>query len=277
MTDSRRIGLWVTLAAALAYCSWLGIHWLPLPYSDKELAASASRVWDIKNEITSHHHLPWWTPNFMSGSSYAINHSRGFYLVPWIAFSAFTDLESAGKLMALLAIFASALAMYGCARHFLRSEWAATLAAMAYMLHPEQIIRAAGAEHMTISLFFPFMPLLWWTFARMLDSGKTRDVVLCALVAVFAMWTDNKQAVISFFYLAGYLVYWLWTHRQDFARTARTLGLLAAFGLTMGAVLIVPGIVEAKYVKLFDGDPLSEWQKGYAFKSLFGLLTVTAW
>ncbi len=274
MTDSRRIGLWVTLAVALAYCIWLGAHWLPLPYSDKELSASASRVWDIKTELRDHHRLPWWTPNFMSGSSYAINYTRGFYLLPWIAFSAFTDLESAGKLIALLAIFASGLAMYGCARHFLRHDWAAALAAIAYMLHPEQLIRAAGAEHITISLFFPFIPLLWWTFARMLESGKLRDIVLCAFTAVFAMWTDNKQAVLNFLYLAFYLVYWLWPkeRRRNLAATGRTLGLLAAIGLAIGAVIIVPGLIEAKYIKLFVGEPLAEWQKNYAFHSLFGLV-----
>ena len=37
-------------------------------------------------------------------------------------------------------------------------------------------------------------------------------------------------------------------------------------------MLIVPGLVEAKYIKLFAGDPLREWQKNYAFRSLFGLV-----
>lgn len=274
MPDSQRIGLWVTLAAALAYCLWLGAHWLPLSYSDKELAASASRVWDIKRELVAGHGLPWWTPNFMSGSSYAINHSRGFYLIPWIAFSTFTDLATAGKLMALLAIFVSGLAMYGCARYFLRNEWAAALAGIAFVLHPAQLNRAAGAEHMTIALFFPFIPLLWWTFARMLTTSRPRDIAVCALTACLAMWTDNKQAVINFVFLACYLVYWFWPkeRRTQLATTGRTFGLLAVLGLATGSILIVPGLVEAKYVKLFAGDPLTEWQKNYSFKSLFGLV-----
>jgi len=277
MTESaqpRRVGLWLTAAFALVYCLWLGSNWLPLPYSDKELSASASRVWDIKSELVAGHGLPWWTPNFMSGSSYAINHSRGFYLIPWIAFSVFTDLETAGKLMALLAIFASGLAMYGCARHFLRNDWAAALAGIAFVLHPAQLNRAAGAEHMTIALFFPFIPLLWWTFARMLATNQPRDIALCALTACFAMWTDNKQAVINFFFLAVYLIYWFWPkeRRAHLSTTGRTFGLLVILGLATGAVLIVPGLVEAKYVKLFAGDPLVEWQKNYSFKSLFGLV-----
>ena len=72
----QRFGLWITLVAALVYCAWLGAHWLPLGMSDKELAASASRVWDIKREIVQHHSLPWWTPYYMSGSSYGLN--KGF-------------------------------------------------------------------------------------------------------------------------------------------------------------------------------------------------------
>ena len=31
-----KTGLWITFVAALVYCVWLAIHWLPLGYSDKE-------------------------------------------------------------------------------------------------------------------------------------------------------------------------------------------------------------------------------------------------
>lgn len=265
-------GLWVTVAVALAYCIWLGMHWLPLGLSEHELSGSASRVWDIKREISQHHFLPWWTPYFMSGSSYGLNHGRGFYLVPWIFLSMFTDLITAGKLMALLAIFAGAMSMYFCAWHFLKHDWAATLAAVAFLLHPEQIIRAAGAEHMTIILFFPFMPLLWLTLARALESNTFRDTFLCALVAVLAWWTDNKQAFTMFLFLFGYALYWLWPRRQLWRSIARTCGLLAAMGLAMGSWMLVPGVVESGYVKLFYGDPLAAWQKGFAFKSLLGLV-----
>ena len=292
-SQPRSIGLWITLAVALLYCSWLAWHWLPLSYSDKELAASASRVWDIKTELVTHHQLPWWTPNFMSGSSYAINHSRGFYLLPWLAFSAFTDLATAGKLTALLAIFASAIAMYFCARHFLggrgvdqttedaarrevhpSTEWATVLAAIAFMLHPEQIIRAAGAEHITISLFFPFIPLLWLTFARLLETGQRREICLFALTGVLAMWTDNKQAVVNFPFLLAYLIFWLWPkeHRQNLPSLARTFGWLLLIALALGAFIIIPGLTEMKQLKLFTGDPLVGWQKNYAFRSLFALV-----
>lgn len=60
--STTRIGLWIVLAVALAYTGWLGWHWLPLGYSDKEMSGSISRAWDIKNELVQHHLLPWWSP-----------------------------------------------------------------------------------------------------------------------------------------------------------------------------------------------------------------------
>ena len=268
------IAFWLTLTAALAYCLWLGWHWLPLNWSDKELAASASRVWDVKCELMQGHGLPWWTPYYMSGSSYALNYSRGFYLLPWLLFSTFTSLDASGKLTALCAIFTSAVTMYFCARHFLRHEWAAVLAAMAYMLCPEQLTRAATQEHITISLFMPFIPLLWWLFARMLQSGKFRDIFWCALAFVFAMWTDYKQVFVQGVFLLGYLLYWLWQpeRRSQRARIIRTCAVLAAAFLGLGAAFLVPGFVEAKHVKLFAGDPLEAWQHTYAFKSMLALV-----
>src|SRR5260221_7662876 len=68
-SKSSRLGLWITLLAALMYCIWLGVHWLPLDYTDHELAGSAARVWDVKRELTQHRQISWGTPYFMSGSS----------------------------------------------------------------------------------------------------------------------------------------------------------------------------------------------------------------
>jgi hypothetical protein len=267
-----RLGLWITLAVSLAYVVYLGAHWLPLGMSEHELSASASRVWDVKREIVAHHYLPWWTPYYMSGSSYGLNHSRGFYLLPWMFFSMFTDLMTAGKLTALLAIFAGGVTMYFCARHFMKNEWAATLAALAFLLHPEQIIRAAGAEHITIILFFPFIPLLWLVLACALERNTFRDTFICAVVAVLAWWTDNKQAFTMFLFLFCYAIYWLWPRRKQWEPTVRTCGLLAALGLALGAWTLVPGFAESKDVKLFIGDPLASWQKTYSFKSLLSLV-----
>lgn len=268
----RRTGFWIVLACALAYCAWLGWHWLPLGYSDHELAASASRVWDIQQEWRTHGTLPWWTPNFMSGSSYGLNYARGFHLVPWLALAPFFNLAVAGKLMALIAIFAGGLGMYGCARYFLKHDGAATLAALAFLLHPEQLTRAATQEHMPIISFIPFVPLVWWTFARALDDGRWRHVLVCALVVVFAMWADVKQLVVQGVFLTGYLVWWCWPRRAEIRAALLTCAKITGAALALGAFIIVPGLVEQPHIKLFEGDPIAAWQRNYSLHSPFALV-----
>ncbi len=275
--EPPRIGLWVTLAVALVYCVWLGWHWLPLDYSDKELSAFVSRVWDTQRELTEHGRLPWWTPYFMSGSSYGLNYSHGLYLVPWLLLGTMFSLPVAGKLCALLAIFGGAVAMYFCARHFLRNEWGAALAALAFLFHPEQIIRSAGAEHMTIIMFLPFIPLTWWLFARALDTGKVSDAFWCSVGAVGMLGMDNKQALIQYTFLAGYLVFKVGqasrlSQQREWTGRMPVLLWIVIFSLGLGAFFLVTGLVESKHVKLFYGDPIEGWQRNYAFKSLLGLV-----
>ena len=163
--------------------------------------------------------------------------------------------------------------MYFCARHFLRCEWAAALAALAYSLYHEQLTRAATQEHITISLFMTFVPLVWWRFDRALQTGRFRDAFWCAVTVVFAMWVDNKQIFIQGVFLFCYLVYWLWQSAQRGRWTAaRTCAMIGAVSLVLGAGILVPGLIESKDVKLFLGDPLEAWQRSYAFKSALALV-----
>jgi hypothetical protein len=269
-----RLGLWLTLAVSLIYLIYLGAHWLPLGYTQFELAAFVSRVWDIKRQLLQNHQLPWWTPHYMSGSSYGLNHSQGFYLVPWLAFSTFTDLPVAGKLMALAAMFASALAMYFCARHFLRNELAAWLAAMIYLFHPEQIIRAATTEHMGVIVFFPFIPMAWLFYARSLESGKFRDVFWCAVAVVGLVWTHNKQAFVQFFFFFFYFLYWALdkSRRSQWKNHIKISAEIGILSLFLGLFALLPGLIEQKHVKLFHGDPLELWQKTYSTRSFLGFI-----
>lgn len=226
--------------------------------------------------------LPWWTPYYMSGSSYGLHHAQGLYLVPGLALSFFFDPLASLKLTALAAIFSGAVAMYFCALHFVRSEWGAALAALVFLLHPEQLIRAAGTEHLGVSVFLPFVPLSWLFFARALESGRRADALWCAAAVALGMWAHNKMAFVNLLFLAAYAAYWVawgrggapgaggWRSRALLA--GRSCALITAASLCLGAFFIVPGLAEARHVKLFEGEPIREWQRSYAFKSLFALV-----
>jgi len=151
----------VTALVVLGAVVWIAWQWLPLGWTEKELAAAASRVWDLRRELVAHHGLAWWTPWFMDGSPYALQHAQGLPLVAWLGLSlGGVDLAVAGKAVALLAIAASALTMFVCARAMLGSPWAAALAAVAYALHPQQAFRAGGDEHVGLWVAFALVPLV---------------------------------------------------------------------------------------------------------------------
>ncbi len=274
VAQPRRRGLCFVLAAALLYCIWLGGHWLPLPYSDKELAAFVSRLWDVQTEFAAGHGLTWWTPFYMNGSSYGLNHSQGLYLLPCLLLAKFVSLPAAVKLTSLLAIFAGGWAMYGCARYFIKNEWAAAFAGIVFLLHPEQIIRAAGAEHLGVILFLPFMPLTFWLMAKALDTGRFRNLFCCALALTGMLWAHNKMAFIHGLFLVGYLGYRFGTDRQHWQLTIKRLGVAALLTGVLAGPFIVPGLLEAGQVKLLsgEGEQLVLWQRNYSFKSLFGLV-----
>lgn len=268
----RAPALWIVLAASLAYVAFLGWHWLPLDWSDKELSASASRVWDIRQAWQEQGELPWWTPNYMSGSSYGLNYARGFHLVPWLLLTPFFSFAVGGKLMALAAIFCGGVGMFFCARYFLKHDWAAALAAFAFLLHPEQLTRAMTQEHMPIITFMPFIPLVWWTFARALDARTWRNVFFCAVVVVLAMWADVKQLVVQGVFLTGYLAFWCWRNRAATKAALLTCAKITGASLVLGAFIVVPGLTEQPHIKLFLGDPLVAWQKTYGLHSGLGLV-----
>ena len=269
----RRVGLWLTLVVALLYCSWLALNWLPLPFSDKELAAFVSRLWDVQSEFAAGHGLTWWTPFYMSGSSYGLNHSQGLYLLPGLLLAKLVSVQVAIKLTSLLAIFAGGWAMYGCARYFIKNEWAAAFAGLVFLLHPEQIIRAAGAEHLGVILFIPFMPLTFWLLAKALDTGRFRDLFFCALALTGMLWAHNKMAFTHSIFLAAYLGYRFATNRQ-WQIDLKRLGIAAILTGLLAGPFIIPGLLEAGQVKLLsgEGEQLVLWQRNYSFKSLLGLV-----
>src|SRR5262245_63940301 len=97
IAEKNPAATWILVVAALAYCTWLGWHWLPLDYSSKEMAGFVSRLWDVRRELVEHHSLPWWTPYYLSGSSYGLLYSQGLFLVPALAFSCLFDLHTSVK------------------------------------------------------------------------------------------------------------------------------------------------------------------------------------
>lgn len=264
----------MTAAVAVGYVGWLGWHWLPIGYTSRELAAAASRVWDIRRELLEHGRLPWWTPSYLSGYGYALQYAQGLPLVPWVVLSAIVPIATAGKLVALGALGAGAVAMYFCARAVLGDDRAATLSALAFLLHPQQLVRAGAAEHIGVVVALALIPLAWLCSSRALSRGDPHDAVAAALSLVALFWTSSKEVVVLLpFLLAGSAVTaWQARRRRPLVAVVRTGAAVAVLSLGLGAFCLVPTFLESQHVKLLAGDPVETTQRFYAFKSLLALV-----
>ena len=264
----------MTALVVLGAVVWIAWQWLPLGWTEKELAAAASRVWDLRRELVAHHGLAWWTPWFMDGSPYALQHAQGLPLVAWLGLSlGGVDLAVAGKAVALLAIAASALTMFVCARALLGSPWAAALAAVAYGLHPQQAFRAGGDEHVGLSVAFALVPLVWLAWTRATEDGSLRSAFLAALALTALLWTSSKHVLVLGLLLAlATLARVASGGRAAAGPAARGAAMVLVLGAALGAFCIVPALEESRHAHLFTGEDVTEWQRQLAFRSLVGLV-----
>jgi hypothetical protein len=208
----------------------------------------------------------------MSGTSYALQYAQGFPVALWLALSSVLSLPAAGKVLALAAIATSACTMFVCARRLLGDPWAAAFVAVAYALHPQQLARAGGAEHVGLSVVFPLLPLCWLTWARATESGAIRDALLCAVILTLLLWTSSKHALIFGMFLGGVALARTIARRGAHAAAARGVLAVILLGAGLGAFCIVPGLEEARHARLFEGEHVADWQRQLSFKTLLSLV-----
>lgn len=242
-SEPGRWGWWITLGAALAYCGWLGWHWWPVATGDGELAREIARVWDTLQTWRRDGQPPWWTPTFAGGTSGGLVGSHGLYRLPWLLLGTLLGPPVAGKLCALVAIGGGALAMYGCARYYLRNEWAAILAALVFLLHPTPVRHAAGHGQLALCFALPLIPVTWWLFARALDSGRGSAAFWYSLSFVALLGLNPPLALVQAVFLLGYLV----VCRPQTPGAARVCGRIGLWSLGLGAFVIVTSVGEWRH------------------------------
>ena len=249
--------------------------WLPLGWTEKELAAAASRVWDLRRELVEHGTLAWWTPWFMGGSPYTLQHVAG------APAARLARPRARRRRPRRRGEDGRAPRHRGERAHDVRVRaggcsarpWAAAVAAVAYALHPQQAFRAGGDEHVGLSVAFALVPLVWLTWSRATVSGSARSAFLAALALTALLWTSSRHVLVIGLLLG------IATSRAAGAsaappRVPRSAGRRSTslFGAALGAFCIVPALEESRHARFFAGEDVSEWQRQLAFRGLLGLV-----
>jgi hypothetical protein len=261
-------GALIVALVALAYTAWLGVEWLPLPYTSFEMPLSTGRVWDMQQELARSGSFGWWTPTYMSGSS-AVAQQNFLIFFPWAFLAPVFGLLATGKLISLACIGGSGLAMFYCARRLVGgSELVATVAALAYLLHSHVIQVTTYAEQPCITLFIAMLPLAWLAFARLLDRARFGDAFVCAVAFTLLLWSHAKLTSVQFPFLAAFAVWFLRRAPDRRVERVRALAITGGLSLLLAGPFIVPPLMEVKLFKLFERDPFESWQRFYCVHNL---------
>lgn len=256
----------------LIFCGILACLWLPLDASNQELLANYSKMMDYLQGAESVRGWPWWTPNYNFGHSMA--DSLGsiltyiYILVGGFAFGMITG----PKVVGLLFLFASALAMFLFVRRLQRNPWHAFVAAIIYATCPQFALRLAFNEHMVVAFCFIYPPLIFWTILNIAENRRWRDILLLSILYAAMTLTYVRTAVV---FLPAMIIFSLWLFVTKPNQHPNLIGGLLRSSLIfipLGVFPLLPFLREQKWMTLFELDAFREWQISFSQKTALSWL-----
>jgi len=151
------------------------------------------------------------------------------------------------NLVYVLSILASGCTAYLLGRD-LFGHRAAVVVAVAYAYAPYQFLNALVRGNGPESLALALMPLILWTFRRLMIRGQRRWFVASVLSLATLYLTHNISSLLFTPLLAAYLLVLWWVYRKKSHWLAAAGALLLALGLT--AFFWAPALGEKGLVQL---------------------------
>lgn len=211
------------------------------PIHDDE---QVGRLYELDNAVKSGHIPPRIATNLGFGYGYPLFNfypSFVYYIAEVFVLLGFSYIVSI-KFMIALGFLAAAFFMYLFAREYF-GEIGGVVASVAYTYAPyhavDVYVRGALPEFWS----FAFVPALFWSFEKLLDTGKKRYVVYSALFICFLILTHNLVALMSGFFLAVYLLY-LFLNTKEKQRVFIQVLLSGMLGLLLSAYFWIPSYFE---------------------------------
>jgi hypothetical protein len=203
-----------------------------------------------------------WMPDAAYGFGYPF--FSYYAALPYYLAAGFTltgvDILSATKLTQTLFFAATAVGMYGWARHALRNRAGGWLAAVAYTVAPYHLVNTyVRGDSLSEFAAFAFYPLILWGLDRLAERPSLRRMIPPALAYAGLIATHNLSAFI--FSLCALLPYFVCyvlrvtfhtsriTPKKLLPTTALFIGSLA-IGILLSAWYWLPALAETGDVQL---------------------------
>lgn len=217
------------------------------PMHDDE---QVGRLYELDVAIKAWHIPPRIAPDLGFGYGYPLFNfypSFVYYFAEMFVLLGFSYILSI-KLMIACGMFAAAYYMYLFAREYF-GDTGGVIASVAYTYAPyhavDLYVRGALPEFWS----FAFIPLLFWSYKKLKDTGQTHYSMYAALGIAGLILTHNLVALMSAVFLGIYLIYLL-IQVQEKKQFITLVSISGVLGLLLPAYFWIPSFFEKKYTMI---------------------------
>ncbi len=262
----NRCLLFVLLLAALIV-SVLGFFWVGNPSYNQSLLASTAKALDYAEGWKSVGGPPWWTPNFLHGSSLAPSLTSLLTSLWVLLWTHIAGMFAGPKIAALLCLFAASLATYALGWRLTGDAWAAAACAAAFLFTPPVYFRLVHVEHMVSVAAFVVIPLVLLRLAVFVEKpSRLNALIFGASFALLLLTYAEAAALLLPLAFACALTLWLWKQRTWRAPGSALLVALLTV-VILGVLPVLPAWRELQLATVFELAPFEGWQNAFSLKS----------
>jgi hypothetical protein len=252
--------LFCLVAAAVSF-------WMQVPVSDQELLANFAKAGDFFRGVESVRGLPWWSPNFLQGTSLAMAWGYMFSNVVMLSAALPFGFLAGSKVAVGCCLLAGAAGMFFFLRRWNACGASAGIGAVLFLLNPSVLTRAASFEHFVVVVSLAVLPWVFWALVGLLREGTARSALVfgfCFSLLTLAYGKTGLMAlpVIGVFAAVEYFA------RARAERPGWRIWAMAAGVVCVLAVLPnLPALREAGFLVMFEFGPFEGWQRAFSTKS----------
>lgn len=246
----------------------LAWFWLRVPPSGQELLANTAKALDYAAGWKSVGAPPWWTPNFLQGTSLApalLTLLTSGWVLLWTQLA---GLFAGSKIAALLALAAATVMTHALARRMTRDSWAAAVSAVAFLLASPIVFRVAHVEHLDLVGAYVLIPFALLRLTVLVEKPTRLNGLLCGMAFALLLLTSARTVLLLLPLATAFaLILWIWKQRTWRAPGSVLLITFAAV-MVLGVLPLLPAWREWQ---LATASELSPWE---AFQKIFSLKNV---
>jgi dolichol-phosphate mannosyltransferase len=262
----NRCFLFVCLLAAI-FLSVLGWFWLQVPPSNQELLANTAKALDYAQGWKSVGGPPWWTPNFLQGSSLAPHLTTLGTMLWLLASTSLAGLFAGPKIASLLAAFVAVVGIYIWIRKLTGDSLVGAAAAAVFLLSAPMYQRLVHVEHVVFVTAFAVIPFVLLRLTHLIEQPTRLNGLIFGATFSLLMITYAKAAVLLA-PLAGLYAAALWLWKQRTWRLPGAALLATVFSIfILGVLPSLPAFREMQLATLFSLAPFDAWQAAFSLKS----------